>query len=278
MTDTPEKLDLSPYRLLIVSPLSDGNVTYGFHSSMNRMVELLNAHGCKTLTATTRYCADISLARNKLFAIFYHMTRALGEPPTHMLSIDADMAWPPEAAAYMLISGHDFIGAAGCRKQYPLEFCLQQIDDYGVPVTTALDMARNILEVTALGGAFTMLSRNFAEKMVEAYPGLAYDGENHTDEWGIYDPLIINKGLEYPRRRLSDDYALCHRWRRIGGTVQCMLDVELQHTGQHTFTGNLYREMLAKDLEWRAMEERAKKEREHGGTQDNQGGTQKNQE
>ena len=46
-------------------------------------------------------------------------------------------------------------------------------------------------------------------------------------------------------RYLSEDYALCRRWRDIGGKVFVDLDTPLQHLGQMAYHGNLFESLRA---------------------------------
>jgi hypothetical protein len=235
-------IDLSPYNVLICVPAFDARLDCEFVKSLRATERLIEQYGGKTSYLESRHCADIHLARNKLFGNFYRRPEF-----THMLQIDSDMDWNPNDVAYMLLHNRDFIAAAGPRKKYPIDFAVQLCDDRGKEVPMMHELETNVAEVTGVGAAFMMMNRNCAEKMVSFYQDLQWDNEDKEVEYALFDPIIINCGKEYPRRRFSDDYAFCHRWRKIGGKVFVMLDVELGHTGSHRFKGRLMQTLIERD-------------------------------
>ena len=90
------------------------------------------------------------------------------------------------------------------------------------------------MEVLGLPGGFMKISRNCAEKMIEAYPRqtLRSVGE-HTQFWPLFDPYEMPDG-----NRLSEDFSFCQRWVDIGGKVWANLEFELGHIGYKTFKGS----------------------------------------
>lgn len=242
---TQDKADLSPYKLLIATPVMDGRPESTYKNSLNQTKQMLEAHGSTLASVDHKYCADISLARAKLLSYFLR-----AKDFTHMLMIDADMGWKPEDVGRMLLLNRDFIAAVGPKKQYPICFAFQNVDDYSRVQPVLHELETNVGEFTEVGAAFLMISRACAERIVAAYPELEFDEEPGVTGYSVFDPLIINVGKDYPRRRLSEDYAFCYRWRKIGGKVQVLMDVELTHTGPHTFKGCLLTDVLMKDPEF----------------------------
>ncbi len=106
------------------------------------------------------------------------------------------------------------------------------------------ELETNVAEIPFIGGAFVMISRDCAERMVKAYPELEYIAPDGETDYAVFDPIILKENGQ--KRRLSEDYAFCYRWRKIGGKVEAKMDVTLTHTGSHTFKGSLL-EYLATD-------------------------------
>ena len=229
----PDAPDLSEYNLLICTPSASGKPDYTYQASIEQTKEMLRQHGAKVDVFKVNYVADIYFARSKLLGAFHRDKKF-----THLLFIDDDMGWPAEAVAHLLMLKRDFIGVVGCKKVYPLEFAYQMLDDKSRIIPLYHELETNVAEIPYIGGAFVMLSRNCVDRLWDAYPELQYDMPDGVVESALFDPIIINIP-GYPRRRLSEDFSLCHRWAKIGGKVYCKMDVTLTHTGQHTFTGNL---------------------------------------
>lgn len=242
--------DLSNCHVLIASPIMDGRVDFLYHNSLIRTKQLLEALGAKVQTLAAKYCADVSLARSKLIGAFLRIPEA-----THLLSIDSDMGWNEEDVVTMLILKRDFLAAAGPKKQYPICFAYNLTDDDFKQVPMEHEVGTNVAEVSEVGGAFVMMTRECCQKLVDAHPELQYHGDENVIEYGIYDPMYIKGDSGGPIRRLSEDYAVCYRWRKLGGKVEVLLDVTLQHVGNHTFSGNLLDYCLAQDPDFNKVED-----------------------
>lgn len=236
-----EKPDLSNYHVLIASPMMDGKVDFVYHTSLIRTQELLEALGAKVQTLAAKYCADVSLARSKLIGAFLRLPSA-----THLLSIDSDMGWDEKDVVTMLLLKRDFLAAAGPKKQYPICFAYNLSDDNFNQIPMVHEIETNVAEVSEVGGAFVLMTRECCQKLVDGYPELQYHGDENVIEYALYDPIIL-KPKNGPIRRLSEDYAICYRWRQLGGKIEVLLDVLLKHVGNHTFMGNLLDYCLVKD-------------------------------
>lgn len=232
------KIDLTGIHLLIATPSHDGKYESCYMDSLVETEKLIKEYGGQVGHIKINYCADIYYARARLAGAFYR-----AEKTTHMIMIDADMGWNAHDIVRMLLLRSDLIGAAGPRKQYPLNairnYAFALRDDYGNYMPFYHTLETNVGEVSEVGGAFLMISRACIEKMVNAHPELEFETDENTTDYALFEPIIINKGKEYTRRRLSEDYAFCYRWRQLGGKVEVLLDVKLKHVGGHCFEGQL---------------------------------------
>lgn len=229
-----DKLDLTPFNLLICVPIGDGKPHDIFNVSLDQTKQMFREYGGDVSVFKVKYIADIEFARSKLLGAFHRDKKF-----THMMFIDSDQGWNCVDIAYLLLLNRDFIGAVSCKKVYPLEFAYQLLNDESKPIPLYYEVETNVAEIPYIGGAFVMFSRVCVDRMVNSYPELAYDMPDGIVEYALFDSMIINVPSA-PRRRLSEDFAFCHRWLKLGGKVYCKLDVTLQHEGQHVFTGNLY--------------------------------------
>jgi hypothetical protein len=248
-----DKPDLSNCHILIASPIMDGRVDFLYYNSLMRTKELLEALGAKVQTLATKYCADVYLARERLFGAFLRM-----EGATHMLSIDSDMGWDEKDVVTMILLKRDFLAAVGPKKLYPITFAYNNSDDNFKQLPLVHEIMENgniVAEVSEVGGAFVLLTKECCQKLADAHPELQYHGDENVIEYGICDPLYIRSDDGKIIRRLSEDYAFCYRWRKLGGKVEILLDVTLQHVGNHTFTGNLLDCCLQQDPNFNKVED-----------------------
>lgn len=234
MTD---KVDLSPFSLLIATPMASGRPDDCYNVSLDNTKQLIRQYGGRVENFKTKWIADIYYARAKLFSFFLKHTEF-----THMIMIDDDQDWLPEDIVWMLLLKRDFLAAVSCKKLYPIEFAFNLIGDDGKQAMLRHELETNVAEIPFVGAAFMMISRECAEKMAKSYPELEYNNPDGEPEYAVFDPVILKDGPT--RRRLSEDYSFCWRWRRLGGKVEVKMDVTLGHSGSHRFQGNLYQHFL----------------------------------
>jgi hypothetical protein len=173
---------------------------------------------------------------------------------THLLFIDADIGFEPEAVARMLAFDVDVVAG-----MYPLK-----IVHYGDAVGRALEAGEG-LETAQLryvgtlvdgpqaerrdgfgaavyaGTGFMMIRRTAFEQMIKAYPQTAFSAA-HTaarptrsaNQYALFDGSIDPETREY----LSEDYTFCARWRAIGGKLWLDLRSRLIHVGPRDFCGD----------------------------------------
>jgi hypothetical protein len=225
---------LSHISVQVATPSGDGRFTQHYVTSLINTQHTLEHFGAQFNWAVFPGSSDLCHARNKILGEFVR-----AEKYTHLLKVDDDMGWEPADVVRMLASGKDFISGVGCKKKYPLEWCCSnRSDDAGIqqPVTFHQEGDIMLAEINYVGAGFVLISRECATRMIAAYQELMYvDCYDAQKEVGLYDPVTIING-DY-RERYFDDFAFCYRWRKIGGKVFAIPDIQLKHTGNHTFEG-----------------------------------------
>lgn len=224
--------DLSGVSLYLTTPSGDGTFDRNYVRALLQTIDKVRAAGGKIDWGEMPYCADLSLARNRIMGAF------MAGPHTHMLMVDSDIGWHPDDVLRLLGTKLDFVGGAGPKKLYPLRFCIYSKDEAGRDMIGEFSDATQTLEVTGIGTGFLLISKAVGERMAQSYPDLAFDpGEGQT-EYRFFDPLVEG------RQRFSDDFAFCRRWRAIGGKVHVMPSIRLRHVGAHCFEGSLLEKMM----------------------------------
>ena len=198
-----------------------------FHNSACVLIEL----GAKVDFAEFPGCADLSLARSKIFGNF------LRSEHTHLMCIDSDMGFHYDDVVRLLLMKKDFVGAAGPKKTSKLEFAANNCSDDGSELFPhETDPDTGLVSCTEVGAAFVLISKHCAEVMADFYQDLIFDGDGDVKEYAIYDPMIVGTTK---KRRLSEDFAFCHRWRALGGKIWLLPDVHLTHAGRAVWEGSL---------------------------------------
>ena len=229
---TENRVDLSPFNLLIATPMATGRPEDEYNTAVEKLKYLIHEHGGKCERFKIKYVSDVYYARSRLFGTFMRAKEF-----THMIMIDDDMGFDPVDVVWMLLLQRDMVAAVGVKKKFPIEFAWNLHDENGKQWPVEHELDTNVCKVPFVGAAFMLISRNCAERIAASYPELEYDLEENV-EYSVFDSIIVG------RRRLSEDYAFCLRWRKIGGDVFVKMDITLTHTGSYTFTGNLLETLM----------------------------------
>ena len=91
---------------------------------------------------------------------------------------------------------------------------------------------------------FMCIKKEVFRKMIEAYPNLKYtsdqiiNGKRYGSDncYALFDCIIDEKSNRY----LSEDYAFCRLWQKIGGKIHANLQSPLTHYGTYPFAGHVW--------------------------------------
>jgi hypothetical protein len=154
---------------------------------------------------------------------------------SHLLFVDADTEFEPEAIVRLLAADKPVIVGAYRKKNERNEFAISFLEgsDRRVeqcPESGAVKIARG-------GTGFMMIKREVFEVLAKAMPEIAYTDHSHRDgprEMHAFFEHVVRDGL-----RWSEDYTFCERWREQGGDVWLHPFVELGHWGPACWRGSI---------------------------------------
>ena len=235
--------------IVLATPCFGGLVHQGYMLSVCKLVKAADKAGFDLELLLLGGDALISRARAHLVARFLDMACA-----THLLFVDADIVFEPEAVLRLLRADKDF-----CAAFYPLKtidwdaiprrvVAGETLEQAGLSyVGTLLGPPERVTEgdfATALyaGTGFQLIRRPVFERLIAAHPELRFRAV-HTGSptapagdnlCALFDCLIDPETGVY----LSEDYAFCRRWRALGGDIWLDLKSELTHVGAQAFRGD----------------------------------------
>lgn len=194
----------------------------------------------------------ITRSRNSIVAEF------LSEPKyTHLLWIDADIGFTPEAVYRLIGSNHEIAAGVYPLKAftYPDQIPEQSREDLMFryttypfnPIGATFRVENGFVEVKDAPTGLMMIQRGVFDKMIEAYPKLQYKPDRQVgleklahkiDQYyyNFFDTIVDEEG-----RYLSEDYAFCRLWQMIGGKVYADAESKLTHQGSHQYQGDFSR-------------------------------------
>ena len=237
-------------RIMIATPCFGGLLTQGYVESIINLIHYAGQHGFEVRLALLGHDALITRSRNTLVSAFLDMPDM-----THLMFIDADIAFEPEQVSRLLDFDEDLVAGL-----YPLKVNdwsqheARQARHGEPPNLAALSYVGTFCEGEALerrgdfatgvyaGTGFMLIRRRVLEILAEAHPELRY-GAMHvyprptrqsTRQFALFECMIEPQTGIY----LSEDYAFCRRWLEQGGKIWLDTRSKLTHIGSHSFNGD----------------------------------------
>ena len=239
--------------IMVATPCYGGLLNQGYVESIIALIAYAAAHDFSVTFVMNGGDSLITRSRNKLVSVFLDTPHL-----THLMFIDADIVFRPEDVQRMLTFDQDVVAgmypvkgidwAQIKRKLTPdiTEDGLRAagLSYVGLPYPKAPEREERDGFVTAAyaGTGFKLIKRAVFERMIAAYPETRFHGAQtfplppkHSDnQYALFDCIIDPMTGAY----LSEDYAFCQRWRKIGGTIWLDTQSPLTHIGVYKY-GNL---------------------------------------
>ncbi len=239
-----------PPRLYVATPCYGCQMTKGYLASLLALQAECMRRGMECMVDFVGNESLVERARNVLAARFVRSSA------THLLFVDADIAFQPESVFRLLDSGRDVVTAVYPKKSIDWARVRRALAD-GSPeplAQTGLDFNINILgtarttdgfvKVLDSATGFMMISKPAMQRMYDAYRDELYAvndivSPNDTSATAVKDYVALFACMIDPitRRFLSEDYSMCRRWQALGGEIWVDLATPLAHVGTHVFRG-----------------------------------------
>jgi hypothetical protein len=243
---------LSRPNILIGTPCYGGLVTHVYVHSLLKLMAYATARDIGLGLWTAAHDSLITRSRNSILTTF------LDDPSaTHLMFIDADTAFAPEHFDRLLSFNEDLVAAMypvknidwsmAARRAATESLTVEQLREaglhyVGVPcVGTEREERDGFVTGQYAGTGFMLMRRIVAERLIAAYPETKYrltqtyprPARESDQQYNLFECMIDPQTGAY----LSEDFSLCHRWRRIGGKVWLDTRSRLMHVGSYEFEG-----------------------------------------
>lgn len=151
---------------------------------------------------------------------------------THLLWIDADIGWEPEAIWRMMDSGKDIVAGVYPKKclpiSWPMNFLKQEQNE---PLPTCPET--NFIRVKDAPTGFMLIQRRVIETLIARHPEWACKfsgGNNPVHGYALWEAWTDTDGMY-----LSEDFGFCRRAQAEGFEVWIDPTIKLSHTGNATY-------------------------------------------
>lgn len=216
--------------VFVATPVYDGKLAHQYLSSyMQSFTDCMRGD----IVIAPEFAVAFSLvqyARNWLIYQF------LQEPLfTHLMWIDSDLGWQPDAIRRLVQSGKDVIGGSYTTKSptkpiYPFVAC------------GPVDEKTGIQEVSSLPGGFLLMSRKAVQALADASEPMVmeHNNQDHTVKHCCDLEMVTNDEQgKVVRRLLGEDYVMQVRLRALGFKLHLLTDIEFAHVGMREWPGNV---------------------------------------
>jgi hypothetical protein len=216
-------------KLMIASPCHNGKVDTRFTLSLIQSLYILDHSGIQTVVLLPATGSILVKERNDILEAF------MRSDCTHLLMIDSDMGWQPDAPKKFLDYDVDFI--AGCypartnNANTPKFIFVPDAEKNG---NIKRDESKKLLKILRAPAGFMMVSRNMIESMREKYKHLYFEGlgfnKNFESGYALFNTELIDGDF------WGEDYVFCKRAVDAGITIWCDPNIMFDHAG---VTGSL---------------------------------------
>ena len=244
---------MAAQHIFLATPCYGGQV--GIHY-LNAVVALQGACAARGVDLTVELLENDALITRARARLAH---RFLAHPDaTHLLFVDADIGFAPEAALRLLDAGKDLAGGV-----YPLKGIDWAKVRAAAQAGAADLMAKSVgfvirfiptpdnsvevdggfAKVAYVGTGFLMIRRPVLEALAAEHPELAADLSGLEPRGGAVAMLFDTMIEPETGQHLSEDYAFCRRWREAGGEIWADVESRLTHVGHAAYAGSLMEAM-----------------------------------
>jgi hypothetical protein len=236
--------------IFLATPAYGGQANILFFKSLLDLQPACEKAGVGLHIELTGGDALITRARSRMATQFLEET-----DHTHLLFVDADIAFRPEHVFRLIEADKDVVGGVYPLKLVDWSKAAAAVKDglkdvqaaslgYVVGFIPTPDRSVDVDDagfgqVASIGTGFMLISRRALERVRDANPQLRCrlaDMNLAAREATLFFDTMIDPDT---REHLSEDYAFCRRWRDVGGEVWADFRTRLSHIGHATFTGSL---------------------------------------
>ena len=243
--------------VMIATPCYGGLLSEGYLHGIMSVTQSAAKNNYRVHLNTMGNESLITRARNTLVSQFLDCDDEDPNAFTHFMFIDADIGFNGDAVTRVLQSGYDIACGIYPRKSIDWENVPklikkskknleQRVLGYNLNFADPkkIEVTKGFTEVMDAATGFMCIKKEVFYKMMEAYPNLKYTSDqiinnkrySSKNSYAFFDCIIDEKSNRY----LSEDYAFCRLWQKIGGKIHADLQSPLTHYGTYPFAGHVW--------------------------------------
>lgn len=236
-------------KIFISTPCYDAMMTMQYTMSLLNLVTFFNEYKINFVIDFLGNESLITRARNKSLGKF------MASDCTHLLFIDSDIEFQPQAVMDLLLFNKDVVCCVYPKKgmnwnKFMYSMQTEQLSNEKLE-SRGLDFAYNaaynnegkvikkgdFVKVQHAATGFMLIKKEITEKLAKLHPELEIMSDDLSQEntinYGLFCCMIKDK------QYLSEDYSFCHRVNEAGGEVWINVKHNLNHVGKYIFSSDI---------------------------------------
>lgn len=206
-------------KIFLATPAYDGKVHVPYAISLAETHTLLASKGIELQVQVHCSGSLITAERNRLLEAF------INSDATHLLCIDSDLGWPPQAVLAFIEHGVDFVGAVyPTRKDNMFLFRPCKNEDESL-----VKNDKGLLKMDYIPAGFMLIKRNVIEKMREFHADLKFCPKVINDQ--MFPGYALFNTDVWEGEFWGEDFYFCRKAREAGFDIWVDPLVEFDHAG-----------------------------------------------
>lgn len=208
--------------IYIATPALSGSVHIPYAISLMETNELLKSKNIKVTNKVVKSSSLLVAERNRLVEAFWQ------SDATHMLCIDSDLGWPPQAVLEMLKQDKEFIvGVYPSRTGKSNDFVFRAQENSNGSVKTD----KHLIKADYVPAGFMLIARSAFVKMRETFPELYFEPKKKYDIGAPISGYCFFDTEIYDGEFWGEDYVFCRRARKSGVDIWIDPLIGFDHAG-----------------------------------------------
>lgn len=220
MNEVTEIVNQENRKLLIATPAYSGKVDIPYALSYANTYHFLTLNNIKVEPLIVASGSLLVAERNRILQYFWN------SDCTHLLCVDSDLGWPPQAVLAMLNSNKDFIGGVYPARNQKDIFLFRPFTEPSGRIVND----KHLLKMNYIPAGFIMISRDCLSKMREFHKELYYEPKqqyvgNPEPGYCLFDTEVWDGEF------WGEDYVFCRRAREAGIEIWVDPYIQFDHAG-----------------------------------------------
>lgn len=218
----PIENDKPKTKLMIATPAFDGKVNIPYTLSFANTYLACAANDIEIQPLIVTSGSLLVAERNRIVEAFYQ------SDCTHLLMVDSDLGWPPQAVLSMLEMDREFIGGAyPARSDKENTFLFRPITEKDGRLVND----KHLLKMNYIPAGFLLLSRSCIEKMRKHFPELYFEPKNKEVNNPSPGYCFFNTEV-WEGEFWGEDFVFCRRARAAGIDIWVDPLIQFDHAGK----------------------------------------------